>query len=205
MLAGEHPCAELGVRPAVAREPRDLSLQGGELLAGLDAALADTLARGEQLALGPPGERLNTHWCDSSSAVRSCSRASAVAIALPRAWLLGEHVAAGRYCPGRSPDCRVRSVPAPARRWSRARRAAHRMPGRVRCGGGETATRSSSPGNDYRGRTACSPIWKGNWDCPRPVGPVRAHPFGAALGRKSRRPIGGRSVGAFPASHGSVA
>ena len=54
-------CADLGVREAVAGEPRDLGLLGGELVPGLDGAFADTLAGGQQLALGAAGERLDTH------------------------------------------------------------------------------------------------------------------------------------------------
>ena len=61
MLADEQPLADLGVRQAVAREPRDLSLLSRVLLPGLDAARADILAGGQELALGPPGERLHTH------------------------------------------------------------------------------------------------------------------------------------------------
>jgi len=37
--------------------PRDLGLLSGELIPGLDAAFADVLACGQELALGPRGER----------------------------------------------------------------------------------------------------------------------------------------------------
>ncbi len=59
VLADEQPRADLGVREAVAGEPRDLGLLGGEVVPGLDGAFADTLAGGQQLALGALGERLD--------------------------------------------------------------------------------------------------------------------------------------------------
>src|SRR3954469_25682079 len=61
VLADDQARADLGVRQAVAGESRDLSLLPGELVTGLDAALADAFARGQQLALGAPHERLGTH------------------------------------------------------------------------------------------------------------------------------------------------
>src|SRR5437588_2170335 len=59
--ADEQPFSDLCVREPFAREPRDLSFLRGEVIAGLDAARADMLARGQQLALGPLGERLGPH------------------------------------------------------------------------------------------------------------------------------------------------
>src|SRR4029077_18291912 len=53
--------ADLGIREPVAREPGDLSLLGGQVAASLDAALADGLARGEELTAGPVGERFDAH------------------------------------------------------------------------------------------------------------------------------------------------
>ena len=61
VLADEQPRADVRVREAVAGEPRDLDLLGGQLLAGLDPALADALAGGQQLTLGARGERLGAH------------------------------------------------------------------------------------------------------------------------------------------------
>src|SRR3954452_6189886 len=46
----EQADADLGVREAVTGEPCNLGLLGGEVFSGLDAALAGTLAGGEQLA-----------------------------------------------------------------------------------------------------------------------------------------------------------
>ena len=61
MLADEQPRADLGVRQSVAGQARDLSFLGGEFIAGLDGAFADTLAGGQQLALGARSERLDPH------------------------------------------------------------------------------------------------------------------------------------------------
>src|SRR3954447_517530 len=61
VLADDQARADLAVREAVAREPRDLDLLGGQLLAGLDPALANALASGQQLALGARDERLGAH------------------------------------------------------------------------------------------------------------------------------------------------
>ena len=44
-----------------AREARDLRFLGGELVPGLGSAFADTLAGGQQLAFGAPGERIEAH------------------------------------------------------------------------------------------------------------------------------------------------
>src|SRR5947208_11443677 len=46
----EQPGADLGVRESVAGEPGDLGLLGGQLVPGLDGALADSLAGGQELA-----------------------------------------------------------------------------------------------------------------------------------------------------------
>src|SRR3954462_1907530 len=61
VLADEQPLADRGVRQAVTGEPRDLGLLRGELPTGLDAAPADAFARGQQLALGAPRERVDAH------------------------------------------------------------------------------------------------------------------------------------------------
>src|SRR4051794_17603312 len=61
VLADDQARADLAVREAVAREPRDLDLLGGQLLAGLQPALADALAGGQQLTLGAGGERRGAH------------------------------------------------------------------------------------------------------------------------------------------------
>ena len=61
MLADEQPRADLGVRQPVAGEPRNLGFLRGELIAGLDCARADTLAGGEQFALGASREPLDPH------------------------------------------------------------------------------------------------------------------------------------------------
>src|SRR6267378_6841453 len=57
----EQPGADFRVREAVAGEPGDLSLLSGQLVPGLDGALADFLASGQELAPGPIGERLHAH------------------------------------------------------------------------------------------------------------------------------------------------
>ena len=59
--ADEELRGDLGVRPAVGRQPRDLRLLGRQLVAGLDAALADRLAGGHQLAPRALGESLHAH------------------------------------------------------------------------------------------------------------------------------------------------
>src|SRR5919107_964960 len=59
--ADEQARADLRVREAVAGKARDLGLLRGELVAGLDRALADARARGLQLASGPLRERLHSH------------------------------------------------------------------------------------------------------------------------------------------------
>src|SRR6266516_7128105 len=74
--ADEQPRADLGVREAVAGEPRDLGLLGGELAAGLDAAFAGGLAGGAQLARGALGDASIPIAVSISWAVRRCSRAS---------------------------------------------------------------------------------------------------------------------------------
>jgi hypothetical protein len=58
VLADEQPRADFRVRQSVAGEPRDLRLLGGELVAGLDGAFPDALARRRQLALGAVGKPL---------------------------------------------------------------------------------------------------------------------------------------------------
>ena len=55
------PRTDVRVREAVAGEPRDLDFLDGQLLAGLDPALAGALAGGQQLACGPAGECLDPH------------------------------------------------------------------------------------------------------------------------------------------------
>src|SRR5918999_5351977 len=57
----EQPLADLGVGQAVAGEPGDLGLLGGEVLARLDGALTGALAGRRELALGTRGEGLDTH------------------------------------------------------------------------------------------------------------------------------------------------
>src|SRR4051794_19663283 len=61
VLADEQPLADRGVREAVAGQPRDLGLLGGELVTGLDAAPPDALARSQQFALRTRPERLGAH------------------------------------------------------------------------------------------------------------------------------------------------
>jgi hypothetical protein len=55
---------DLGVREAVAGQPRDLSLLGSELIAGRDISCADPLAGGQQIALGARGEAFGAHACE---------------------------------------------------------------------------------------------------------------------------------------------
>src|SRR4051794_21748955 len=57
----EEARADLGVREAITGESCNLGLLGGEVFAGLDAALAGTLTSGKQFARGAPGESLETH------------------------------------------------------------------------------------------------------------------------------------------------
>ncbi len=57
----EQPGADLQVRQAVAGQPRDLALLGGQLAGGLYGAFAGGLAGGRQLTAGPLGERLHAH------------------------------------------------------------------------------------------------------------------------------------------------
>ena len=59
--AEEELGADLGVRPAVAGELGDVLLLGGELVAGVVAALADLLAGGQQLVPRTLGESLRAH------------------------------------------------------------------------------------------------------------------------------------------------
>src|SRR5690348_17409405 len=59
--AHEQLGSDLGVGQAVAGQPADLGLPGGELGGGLGGALADTLAGGPQLARGPVGEPAGSH------------------------------------------------------------------------------------------------------------------------------------------------
>jgi hypothetical protein len=53
--------ADFGVRQALAGESGDLRLLRSELVAGLDCAFADALAGGQELSLGPRGERAGAH------------------------------------------------------------------------------------------------------------------------------------------------
>src|SRR5438445_2057256 len=57
----EQPGADLRVGESVAGEPGDLGPLGGQLVPGLDGALADSLAGGQELAPGPLGEPLDAH------------------------------------------------------------------------------------------------------------------------------------------------
>jgi hypothetical protein len=59
--ADEQPGADLRVRQPIARQPGDLHLLRGELIARLDSALARRLAGGLQLVPGPLGEGLHAH------------------------------------------------------------------------------------------------------------------------------------------------
>src|SRR3954447_13598399 len=59
--ADEQPLTDLGVRDPVACEPCDLGLLNSEVVPGLSGAFADSLAGGQQLALGAPGEPPSTH------------------------------------------------------------------------------------------------------------------------------------------------
>src|SRR5438309_11436415 len=59
--AYEQPRADLGVGEAVAGEPGDLGLLGGEPAAGLDGAFAGGLARGPQLVFGTLREPFGAH------------------------------------------------------------------------------------------------------------------------------------------------
>src|SRR5918996_3597060 len=59
--ADEQPGADLGIGEALAGEACDLDLLGGEVLAGLDGALAGPLAGGQQLPIRPRRERLDAH------------------------------------------------------------------------------------------------------------------------------------------------
>ena len=56
--ADEQPGSDLRIGEAVAGEPSDLGLLGGQLDCGVDAAFAGGLAGGQQFAAGPFGERL---------------------------------------------------------------------------------------------------------------------------------------------------
>jgi hypothetical protein len=57
--ADEQPGADLRIREAVAGQPGDHRLLGGQLAAGVDGAGAGGLAGGQQLAPGPLSERLD--------------------------------------------------------------------------------------------------------------------------------------------------
>jgi len=59
--ADEQAGADLWVRESVAGQPRDLGFLRGQLVVGLDSALAHGLARGQQLPAGSLGERLRPH------------------------------------------------------------------------------------------------------------------------------------------------
>src|SRR4051794_40646252 len=59
--ADEQPLTDVRVRDPLAGEPCDLSLLSREVLPGLNGAFADSLAGGQQLALGAFGERGGTH------------------------------------------------------------------------------------------------------------------------------------------------
>src|SRR5260370_19380459 len=59
--AHEQLGGDLGVGQAVAGQPGDLGLPGGELGGGIGGALADALAGGQQLAFAAPGEPLGAH------------------------------------------------------------------------------------------------------------------------------------------------
>src|SRR4051794_37307992 len=59
--ADEQPAADLGVRQALAGEPGDLGLLGGELAVGKRAARPRGLAGGAELARGALGERADAH------------------------------------------------------------------------------------------------------------------------------------------------
>ena len=62
--ADEQLRADLRVGEPVASEPGDLSLLGGELIAGLICAFARGLAGGGQLAAGTFRERLHAHLAE---------------------------------------------------------------------------------------------------------------------------------------------
>ena len=55
----EQTGADLDVCESVAGQPRDLRLLGGQGAAGFDAAFADGLAGGQELASGAVGERFD--------------------------------------------------------------------------------------------------------------------------------------------------
>src|SRR4051812_40978252 len=59
--ADEEPSADLVIGEAFAREPRDLQLLGGQILARLGRAPARPLARGQQLTRHALRERLDIH------------------------------------------------------------------------------------------------------------------------------------------------
>src|SRR5829696_2612739 len=59
--AEEELGADLRVRPSVAREPRDVLLLRGELVARVVAPLAHLLAGGQELVPGALGESLRPH------------------------------------------------------------------------------------------------------------------------------------------------
>src|SRR4051794_17014894 len=59
--ADEQARADLGVREAVAGEPRDLGLPGGELAPRLDGDFTGGLAGGQELSSGALGESLGAH------------------------------------------------------------------------------------------------------------------------------------------------
>jgi hypothetical protein len=61
LRADEQPGPDLRVRQAVAGQPRNLDLLGGQLAGGLDGALASDLAGGQPLTPRPLTERLYTH------------------------------------------------------------------------------------------------------------------------------------------------